>query len=140
MIFPSFYRHYISNENNISNIIGRLNSSIGNKILIVCHELKSIDNEKHLNADRLNSLITDHFCRIESQFVNIRSINNISNFIFVSNNHLPIKNEKEDPRYLLFKYSHDVKVNFDYFTNLNNQFDKLFFQQLTCFFFRMKLN
>jgi putative DNA primase/helicase len=42
IISKLFGRYCISNENNISNIISRLNSSIENKILIVCNELQSI--------------------------------------------------------------------------------------------------
>jgi hypothetical protein len=40
----------ISNESNISNMIGRFNSSIENQILRVCNELQNIDNAKHLKA------------------------------------------------------------------------------------------
>jgi hypothetical protein len=47
VISKLFGRYYVSNENSISNIIGRFNSSIENKILIVCNELQSIDNAKH---------------------------------------------------------------------------------------------
>ncbi|GMO12468.1 MAG: hypothetical protein Ta2E_00450 [Mycoplasmoidaceae bacterium] len=46
-----FGRYVISNENNINNIIGRFNSSIENKMLIVCNDLQSIDNAEHLNTD-----------------------------------------------------------------------------------------
>jgi hypothetical protein len=42
VISKLFGRYVISNENNISNIIGRLNSLIENKIVIVCNELQSI--------------------------------------------------------------------------------------------------
>jgi hypothetical protein len=72
------------------------------KILIVHNELHSIENAKDLNSDCLKSLITDPFWRIESKFVYIRSINNSSNFIFGSNNHLPFKIENGDPKYFIF--------------------------------------
>jgi hypothetical protein len=134
VISKLFGRNCISNENSIGNIIGRFNSSIENKILIVCNELQSIDNAKHLNTDCLKSLITDHFCTIESKFVNTRSINNISSFIFVSNNRLPIKIESGDHRYLVFKCSDDAKGNFDYFAKLNWLFDDEFYQQLFSYF------
>jgi hypothetical protein len=49
VISKLFGRYCISNENNMSNIIGRFNSIIENKILIICNELQSIDNAKHLN-------------------------------------------------------------------------------------------
>lgn len=124
----------ISNENNISNIIDRFNSSIENKILFVCNDLQSIDSVKHLNTDCLKSLITDRFCTIESKPSNIRNVNKVSNFIFVSNNHLPIKIKHGDRRYLVFKFSDDAKGNFSYLSKLNNQFDELFYQQLFSYF------
>jgi hypothetical protein len=71
VIYNLFGRYYISNENNISGIRGRFNSSTENKILIVCNELQSIDKAKHLNTDCLKSLLTDRFCITESKFVNI---------------------------------------------------------------------
>jgi hypothetical protein len=76
----------------------------------------------------------DRFCTIESKFVNIRRINNVSRFIFVSNHRRPIKIENGDERYLMLKFSDDATGNFSYFTKLNNQFDKpLFYQQSFCY-------
>jgi hypothetical protein len=74
LISKLFGRYCISNKNKINNIMGRFNSSIENKIPIVCNELQSIDNAKHLNIDCLKSLITDRFCTIESKFFNNQSI------------------------------------------------------------------
>jgi phage/plasmid-associated DNA primase len=96
VISKLFGRYAISNENNNTNIIGRFNSSFENKILVICNELQSLDNAKHLNTDYLKSLITDGPCTIESKFVNSRSIENVSYFIFVSNNYLPIKMKNGD--------------------------------------------
>jgi phage/plasmid-associated DNA primase len=70
VISKLFGRYAIANENNINNIIGRFNSSFENKILVICNELQSINNAKHLNTDCLKSLITDNSCTIESKFVN----------------------------------------------------------------------
>ncbi|GMO20361.1 MAG: hypothetical protein Ta2E_11570 [Mycoplasmoidaceae bacterium] len=72
-------------------------------MLIVCNELQSIDNAKHLNTDCLKTLITDKHCTIESKYRNTRTIENVSNFIFVSNNFLPIKIENWDRRYIVLK-------------------------------------
>jgi hypothetical protein len=85
-----FSRYSIANENIINNIIVRFNSSFENKILVICNEFQSLDNGKHLNTDRLKSLITDNTCTIESKFVNSRTIENVSTFIFAFNNYLPI--------------------------------------------------
>jgi phage/plasmid-associated DNA primase len=87
VISKLFGRYAIANENNINSIIGRFNSSFENKILVICNELQSIDNAKNLKIDYLKSLITDNTCTIEFKFVNSRTIDNVSNFIFVSNNY-----------------------------------------------------
>jgi phage/plasmid-associated DNA primase len=91
VISKLFGRYAIANENNINNIIGRFNSSYENKILVICNELQSIDNEKHLNKDCLKSLITDNTCTIESKFVNAPVIENVSNYKFVANYYVPLR-------------------------------------------------
>jgi hypothetical protein len=68
-------------------------------ILVICNELQSIDNEKHLDTDCLKSLVTDNIFTIEAKFANLRVLENVSNFIFISNNYLPIKFENGDRRY-----------------------------------------
>jgi hypothetical protein len=127
-------RYSISNENNIKNIIVIVNSSIKNAIFIIWNEHQSIDNAAHLNTDCFQTLITDRFWRIESQFVNIRSINNGSYFIFGSKNHLFIKFESRDLKYLIFKCRDAIKGNFSYFVILNKQFNELLNQLLFCNF------
>jgi hypothetical protein len=72
-------------------------------------------------------LITDNTCTIESKFVNSRNIDNISNFIFISNNYLPIKIENGDRRYVLWKTSNECKNNFEYFDGLHKTFNTEFY-------------
>jgi hypothetical protein len=78
------------NENNSNNIIRRFNRSIENKILIIYNELQSKDNAKHLNTEGLKSLIIDNKVNLESKSMNTRTIDNVANFIIISNNLLPI--------------------------------------------------
>jgi hypothetical protein len=127
VISKLFGRYAISNENNLNKTIGRFNSSFENKILVICNELQSIDNAMHLNTDCLKSLITDNTCTIESKFVNSRTIDNISIFIFGSNNYLPIKIENGDRRYVIFKTSNACKNNFEYLVGLNKTFTHDFY-------------
>jgi putative DNA primase/helicase len=130
VIFKLFDRYSIANENNINNIIGRFNSSFENRILVICNELQSLDDAKHLNTDCLKSLITDNTCTIESKFVNSRTIDNVSNFIFVSNNYLPLKIENGDRRYVIVKTSNECKNNFEYFDGLNKILTHEFYSTL----------
>jgi hypothetical protein len=70
----------------------------------------------------LKSLISDRKCNVESKYLNLWTIDNVSYFIFVSNNSLPIKIEKDDRKYVVFKCSDIYKNNFEYFYKLNNTF------------------
>jgi hypothetical protein len=101
---------------------------------VICYELQSLDNAKHLNIDGLKSLITHRKFNIESKYLNIRTIDNVSNFIFVSNNYRPIKIENDDRRYIVFKCSDIYKNKFEYFDKLNNTFRYDFYISLfRCF-------
>jgi hypothetical protein len=59
--------------------------------------------------------------------MNTRKIQNVSNFIFVSNNLLLINIECSDRRYIVYKTSNNYKNNFEYFNNLNYLFNSDFF-------------
>ncbi|GMO19849.1 MAG: hypothetical protein Ta2E_10920 [Mycoplasmoidaceae bacterium] len=134
-VISNLIRSYaIANENNIKNIIGIFNSSLENKILVVWNVLQSIDNTQHLNTDCLKSLITDRFCTIKSKYVNTLTIENASNFIFVSNHFLTIKIENGDRRYIVFKCSDCYKNKFENFEKLNEGFSEEFYVSLHQYF------
>jgi hypothetical protein len=84
-------------------------------------------------------LITDNTCTIESKFVNSRIIENVSNFIFVSNNYLPIKIENGDRRNVIFKTSNACKNKVEYFDGLNKIFTDEFYNSLYNFFINRDL-
>jgi hypothetical protein len=81
-------------------------------------------------------LITDNTCTIESKFVNSRTIDIVSNFIFVSNNYLPIKIENGDRRYVIFKTNNKCKNKFEYFDGLSKTFTHEFYYTLYNFFIK----
>jgi hypothetical protein len=84
-------------------------------------------------------LITDNTWTIESKFVNSRTIDNVSNFIFGSNNYLPIQIENGDRRYVIFKTSNECKNNFEYFDKLNKTFTHEFYNELYNYFINRDL-
>jgi hypothetical protein len=129
IISKLFGRYVISNENNIRNIISRFNSSIENKILIAFNELQSIDNAKHLNTDCHELLLTDRLCIVDSKYVNISGKKDVSNFIFVRNNHLCTRIENGDRKYRILKFSDKTKRNISYFADLNNPLNDTVFYQ-----------
>jgi hypothetical protein len=71
--------------------------------------------------------------------VNSRSIENVSNFIFVSNNYLPLKIANGDRQYVIFKTSNACKNNFEYFDKLNKTFIQEFYNELYNYFINRDL-
>jgi hypothetical protein len=67
------------------------------------------------------------------------TIEKVSNFIFESNNYLPIKIENGDRRNVIFKTSNEWKNNFEYFDGLNKTFTHEFYNELYNFFINRDL-
>jgi len=130
----------ISNETKIDNIIGRFNTSLENNVLVVCNELQSVENVRYLNSDALKSLITEKTIRYDSKYVNVRDGENVSNFIFVSNNIIPLRIETGDRRYVVTHCSNEVKGNNEYFDKLHSTFTKKFYKHLFTFFLNRDLS
>jgi hypothetical protein len=107
-----------------------LNNSFENKILVICNELQSLDNATHVNIDCFKNLIIYNTYTIESKFVNARTINKLANFIFDSNNYLPLKIENGNRRYVIFKTNDVYKNKFEYFYSLNKTFTTEFYHML----------
>ena len=124
----------IPNENKIENIVGRFNSSIENKVLIVCNELQSIENARYLNSDALKSIITERNIRYDTKHVKVRDGENVANLIFVSNNILPLKIDNGDRRYVVINCSDASKGKDEYFDYLAKSFTNAFYQHLFTFF------
>jgi hypothetical protein len=64
---------------------------IESNIFLISDEMQLIDNAKHLNTDFSNSLIINNYCTVEYKIIDIKGIENISDFIFITPNSLSIK-------------------------------------------------
>jgi hypothetical protein len=89
------------NVTNMDHIVGEFNPICENKKLIIGNELQSVDVAKFLNSDKLKSVLTDLMMLINQKNQAIRNVQNLANFIFVSNNNRPLKIETGDRRYLV---------------------------------------
>src|SRR6056297_1253006 len=78
------------------------NDFIVGKQLIVANEVIHNDN-KFLVPDKLKNFVTDEFLTINQKFKDLKYMRNYAQFIFVSNNSVPIKVESGDRRYSIFK-------------------------------------
>lgn len=89
----------------MKSICGDFNSIIDKKTLILCNEVKNVDNSKYYDDDKLKGLITDAKTDIEYKCENSDVHHIYANFIFVSNNNTPIKVTDKDRRYVVLKPS-----------------------------------
>jgi len=78
------------------------NDYIMGKQLIVANEVIHNDN-KFLVPDKLKNYVTDSFLSINRKFKDTIYVRNYSQWIFVTNNFIPLKIEKGDRRYNVFK-------------------------------------
>lgn len=127
------------NVNQLESLCGKFNASLENKKLIVCNEIQSIDANKYLNSDALKSLITERILNIEQKYEIPRITENVSNFIMISNNEVPLKIETSDRRYLVLHTSDEHKQDFKYFSELAKTFTKEFYESLFSFFMTMDI-
>ena len=108
----------IPNVSRIESIVGRFNSAIENKKLIVCNEMSSTEMNSINIFDRLKAMITEPTIDIEVKGIDVRTVQNVSNYIFLSNNFNPIKITSGDRRYHVITPSDKYKGNRKYFNEL----------------------
>ena len=127
-------RYANENVTSIESVVGKFNAVLENKKLLVLNELQSIDANKYLNSDALKSVITDAKININQKNEPERLTENVSNFIMVSNNNIPIKIETTDRRYMVTKTSDKHRGDFEYFDRLCEGFNQEFYENLFTFF------
>jgi hypothetical protein len=88
------------NIDKMDDITGRFNSVLENVILAVCNELKSDKSHKSVNTNALKSVITEKEVRVEREYKDKIAVENVANFIFLSNNFRPFRQDVDDRRNL----------------------------------------
>ena len=128
-------RYANNNITKIEDIVGKFNASLENKKLIIVNELMSADMNKQLNSDALKSLITDKTVNINQMNEPVRLCEKVANFMFVSNNEIPLKIEGNDRRYCVMKTSDEHVKDWDYFGKLSESLtNPEFYENLFTFF------
>jgi hypothetical protein len=89
-----------SNISDINEITGKFNGILENLCLAVCNELKSDKHNKAVDTNKLKYAITETEIRIERKYVDKTTAEKVCNFIFISNNFSPFKQEIDDRRNL----------------------------------------
>lgn len=126
---------------NLNNITGKHNSQILNKMLIVVNEVDSSFGLKRDSSNILKTLITEKSIDINPKHKETFTALNYANFIFVSNNFIPIRIEPDDRRYCVLQVNGKYKENYTYFGQLFDSFAADgFYENLLTFFLNQDID
>ncbi|MBR6907133.1 hypothetical protein IKN40_01135 [bacterium] len=127
-------RYAQANVTRLEELTGRFNTVLENCMFMVLNEMKTARDEYVQNIDALKSIITDPTYRIEEKFQPARVVDNVCNFIFISNHSKPIIIPPNDRRYLVVRVSETIKLyNNQLLVDLHHK-DSNFYDNLLTFF------
>ena len=128
------------NETSIKNITGDFNAGIENMKLVIINEMKNADTNQHLNCEMMKTLITDDSFKMNQKFEKVRKVQNVANFILVTNDSYPVHVENGDRRYVVIKVSGKHVGDFEYFDKLISERDSQeFYDNLYTYYMKMDL-
>jgi hypothetical protein len=102
----------------IDGVVGRFNTQVQNKRLIVMNELCSTKDEFRNNFDKIKPIISDATITIEPKGVNKYELDNIANLVAFTNHEDAVSLEELDRRWAAFKMSNVYRNNSEYFNRL----------------------
>ena len=120
------------NVTDLDDLIGPYNKVLENCMFMVLNEMRSMRDSYVQNIDRLKSIITDPTYRISEKFEPRRTVENVCNFVFISNHAKPLIIPPNDRRYLVLNAS-DKYVASDFLVTLHGR-DRSFYEHLTAYF------
>lgn len=119
-LFCTYVLRYIFNKNfcevGQSDINKEHNDYIMGKQIIVANEVIHSDT-KYIVSEKLKNYVSDDYVSIIRKYRDSLNVRNYAQWIFVSNNQVPIKIEKGDRRYSVFR-SKKLKDGFQLFQTL----------------------
>lgn len=121
----------------IEKITQKHNSVLSNKIFIAADELPSVEKQFHKLFDDLKGIITEPFVSIEPKGLEPYSIDNLCNFIFMTNNKNSIKIEKSDRRYVVYSINESKVGDFAYWDYM---YKDVFTEDMANSFFKYLIN
>ena len=105
----------------VNTITQKHNKTLSNKIFLGVDELPTLEKQFHNLFDTLKGLITEPYITIEPKGFETYMIDNLCNFIFMTNNKNSIKIEKSDRRYVVFEISESRIGDFAYWDFMHQQ-------------------
>lgn len=100
-----------------SQIESQFNSWASCKLFIVANEVISRRERRHIKG-KIQQLITEPFVSINQKNMPERIEANYANFVFLSNEDVPIDTNKDDRRFMVIKTEKTDDMDSDYFTEL----------------------
>lgn len=131
---------YAEENTNSKAIFDQFNSVLFYKRLLICNEKNSFEENKKLNNDLLKSYITENTLQINFKYQDQMTVENVSNFIFLSNNFAPVKIEQGDRRFVVIRASSEHALDEAYFTQLFATFNDSFYRNLLTFLLKMNIS
>jgi hypothetical protein len=102
-----------------SQIESQFNGWASCKLFIVANEVISRRERRHIKG-KLQQLITEPFVSINQKSMPERIEANFANFVFLSNEDVPIDTNKDDRRFMVIKTQKTDDMDVDYFTELKS--------------------
>ncbi|CAI2194575.1 2126_t:CDS:1, partial [Funneliformis geosporum] len=113
--------HYATSD--LEKILGRFNSAIQARKLIVMNETGMSSGDWHRFNGHLKSLITEGKVSIERKGLELKRLNDFAGYMVTSNQDTPIKIDIGDSRVVCFDVSARCRGNKAYFKRLGNVLD-----------------
>lgn len=120
-----YFREYILGEkycyieSDIKKVFGDFNGLRQNKLLIVLEEKRQSKGGTEYD-EKIKDGITGMIFTCNKKNIEEFETSNINNFVFISNNRVPVKLEPGDRRFVVLKTNDCFVGNMEYFTNLLN--------------------
>ena len=105
----------------VNTITQKHNKTLSNKIFVGVDELPTLEKQFHNLFDILKGLITEPYLTIEPKGLETYMIDNLCNFIFMTNNKNSIKIEKSDRRYVVFEINESKIGDFPYWDYMHKE-------------------
>jgi|CoawatStandDraft_6_1074263.scaffolds.fasta_scaffold08157_3 hypothetical protein len=107
---------YVYDTDDIDSIVGKFNSAIAGKFMVVLNEATGRDTNQVV--DKIKNIITRTSVNIEYKGIDPFPSIDYCNYAFTTNNIKPISITKDDRRFQILECSDKYKGNNDYFTKL----------------------
>ena len=114
---------YCLTDSNINNVFGNFNSTRARKMLVVLEEAKDTKDNFIKTCGMIKDAITNSSFMCVKKGKEAVEETNYNNFVFLTNNKVPVQIEDKDRRYNVFRSSNCYQSNAEYFDSIHSIMD-----------------